>query len=75
MGPVKTLRPTSTVAIIANVIENETIETGGQLTFDAEDLRLSRPKFNSDSISIQGKDRGYYFKGQNLLLLFPSSHI
>ena len=34
-----TLNPSSTVAIIANVIENESIETKGPFTFDAEDLR------------------------------------
>jgi hypothetical protein len=36
MGP---MNPSSTMAIIANVIENETIETSGTLTFDADELR------------------------------------
>jgi len=41
------MHPSSTVAIIANVIENETIETNGTITFDAEDLRSKNVKSGS----------------------------
>ena len=42
-----TLNPSSTVAIIANVIENETTETNGPFTFDAEDLSSESERYKN----------------------------